>query len=102
VLFGEAEVGNDGSSVIKEDVGQFEIPVQVAPFCHLDESCYDILHDLEHFLLADSSPLLQEAAQIALIAELSDDEAVGSFPHHVVALKDIGMLDLSQSLDLAI
>lgn len=102
MLLCEAEVSNDGSPVTKEDIGEFKIPMQITSLSHLNETCYDILHNLEHFLLADPSPFLEEAAEIALVAVLSDDEAVGGFADHIIALQDIGMLNFSEGLDLAI
>lgn len=76
--------------------------MQVAAFRHLYESCYDIFHDFQNFLLGDPSFLLEEAAEIAFVAKLSDNVAMGSLADHVEALQDVGMLDLCQGLDLAI
>jgi hypothetical protein len=76
MLFCKAKVSNDGSTVIKENIGKFEIPMKIAPLSHLNETCYNIFHNFEQFLLTNSSFFLEKAAEIALITKLSDDIAM--------------------------
>lgn len=76
MLFCKAKVSNDGSTVIKEDIGKFEIPMKIAALSHLNEACYNIFHDFEQFLLANSSSFLEKAGEIALITKLSDNIAM--------------------------
>jgi hypothetical protein len=94
VLLGETEISYDGSAVAQEDIGQFEVTMQVATLGHLYESSNDVLHDLEDFLFADSSSLLEEATEISLVTVLCDDVAMRGLTHHIIALQDVGVLDL--------
>lgn len=94
VLLGEAEISDDGTAVAQEDIGQFEITMQVATLGHFYESSNDVLHDLEDFLFADSSSLFEEATEISLIAVLCDDVAMRGLAYYIKALQNVGVLDL--------
>jgi hypothetical protein len=102
VLLREAEVCDDGSAVVQEDVGQFEVAVQVAALCHLDEATDDVFEQFEGFLFGDPSAFLEEAAEVALVAVLRDDVAVGGLSDHIEALQDVGVFDLGECLYFAI
>lgn len=68
----------------------------------LDEPLHNIPHEAQHLPLAHPTLLLQQRAEIALVAELSDDIAMRSLSDDIEALEDIGMLQLGQGLDLAV
>ncbi len=71
-------------------------------FADLEEAVHDVTHEPQHFPLAHPAALLEEGAEVALVAELSDDIAVGGLTDDVEALEDIGMLQLGQGLDLTV
>jgi hypothetical protein len=68
----------------------------------LDEPLHNIPHEAHDLPLAHPTLLLQQRTEIALVAELSDDIAMRSLTDDIEALEDIGMLQLSQRLDLAV
>ena len=102
MLLGKAEVSQQGASAAHEDVGQFQIAVQEVPLSHLDKPADDVLGQLEHLGLSEFAALLEQPAEVALVAVLSDDVAVGGLAHHIVAPQDVGVFEAGQRLDLAI
>ena len=92
MLLGESEVGDDCSALAEEDVGQLEIPMEESSRGYLDKSADDALCKFHGFLFAESLLLLEKDAEVAPVAELGDDVAVGPFPNYIVALEDILML----------
>lgn len=102
MLLRESEIGDDGAAIAHEDIGQFEVTMQVATLGHFYEASNSVLHDLEDFLFADSPSLLEEAAEISLVTVLCDDVTVGGLTYYIIALQDIGVFDLGKCLDLAV
>lgn len=94
VLLRETEISDDGPAVAQENIGQFEVTMEIATLGHFDESSNDVLHDLEDFLFADSASLLEEATEISLITVLCDDVAMRGLTYHIIALQDVGVFDL--------
>ncbi len=69
---------------------------------HLEKALHDVLHEDCDFLLGDLAFLLEEGAEISLVAELGDDVAVGGIPDDIVALEDIRVFEFGESFNLAI
>ena len=92
MLLCESEVGDDCSALAEEYVGQFEIPMQESGRSYSDKPTHDALGEFHGFLFAESLLLLEKNAEVAPVAELGDDVAVGPLPHDIVALEDILML----------
>ena len=69
---------------------------------NLKETIDDVQHEGQDLCLAHPAFLLEDGAEIALIAKLSDDVAMGGFSDDIEALEDVGMFQLGQGLDLAI
>ena len=69
---------------------------------NFDETVNNVFHDRHDFGLWHFSTLLEERTEVALLAELCDDIAMRRLPDDFIALEDVGMFELSQSLDFAI
>lgn len=102
VFLGEPEVSDHGSPSAYEDVGQFQISVQVATLSNLNETTDDVFCQFEDFTFPQASFLLEKGREVALVAVLSDDEAVGGLPDHIVAPEHILMFEFGEGLDLTI
>lgn len=101
-LLCKAEICNFGDSVTHEDVGQLEISMEELIFSDFEKAIDNVSHDGQNFSLAHAAFLLEEGAEIALIAELSDDIAMRSLADDIEALEDIGVLQLGQCLNFAV
>jgi hypothetical protein len=76
--------------------------VQKLVLGHLEEALHNMPHEHCNLLLGDLALLLEERAEVALVAELSDDVAMRGVPDDVVALEDVGVLQLGERFNLAI
>lgn len=68
----------------------------------LHEPLHNIPHEAQDLALAHATLLLQQGAEIALVAELSDNIAMRGLADDIEALENVGMLQLGQGLDLAV
>jgi hypothetical protein len=71
-------------------------------FSDLKKSIDDVFHDVQNFSLSHASFLLEERAEVSLIAKLGDDIAMRGFPDDIEAFEDVGVLQLGECFDLAI
>jgi ureidoglycolate hydrolase len=71
-------------------------------FSQLDEPSHYVLDQLQHVPFAQTFTPLEQSAEVALVAELGNDEAVGLLLDHIVAGEDVVVFEFSQGLDLAI
>jgi hypothetical protein len=71
-------------------------------FCDINIPHEELPDDGERVLLCKLFPLLEEVFEISLVAELSDDVAVVGSAEDVVALEDVGVVQLLQRLDFAL
>lgn len=69
---------------------------------NLQEPLHDVAHEPHHLTLPHPSLLLEQGAEIALVAELSHDIAMRSLADDIEALENIGMPQLGEGLDLAV
>lgn len=76
--------------------------MQELVFSNFQIAANDIFRDCHHFVLWHFAALLQQRTQVALLAVLGDDIAVRRLSDDLVAAQDVGMLQLGESLDLAI
>ena len=102
MLFGKAKVSEERPAAVHEDIGKFQITVQKMLLRHLDEPGHDILRQLQYLSLSKLAPLLEQPTEVTLVAELSDDIAMGGLTHHIIAAQDVGMSEAGECLDLAI
>lgn len=102
MLLSKSEISNNGTTITHEDIGQFEVTMQIAALGHFNKAGNNVLHDLKDFLFSESPALLEEAAEVALIAVLGNNVAVGCLADDVVTLQDIGVFNLGERLDLTV
>jgi hypothetical protein len=93
MLFGKSKIGNYSLSVVHEDIRKFQVSMEESFLTHLDKAFNDILEDFEGFSLWNSSLFLDQVAQIALVAELGNNVAVGGLAHDVKAPQDISVVE---------
>lgn len=102
MLLREPEVRDHRPPPAQEDVGELQVAVQELLLRHLHEAPDDVLRQPQHFRLGQPALLLQEGAQVALVAVLRQDVAVRGLPDHLEALEDVGVLQTRQRLDFAL
>jgi len=76
--------------------------VQKLVLADLNIAAHDVLHEGQDLVFWHFAPLLEEGAEISLLAVLSDDVAMGGLPDHIEASEYIGVLEPGEGLDLAI
>ena len=102
MLFSKPEISQQRPSIAHEDIGQLEVAVEEVTLRHLDEPAHNVFGQLEDIALRHPALLLEGNTQIPLITVFSDDIAMRCFPDDIIATQNIGMLQTSQRLDLAI
>jgi hypothetical protein len=68
----------------------------------MDEAHEDLANDGQSFFFRQLFPLLEEVLEVALVAELSDDVAIVGSAEDIVALEDVGVVELLECVYLAL
>lgn len=69
---------------------------------NLKKPIHDIAHEGQNLRFTHPASFLEDGAQIALIAKLSNDVAMRGLSDDIEALENVGMLQLGQGLNLAV
>lgn len=69
---------------------------------NLKEAIYDIAHEVQDLRFTHPASFLEDGAEIAFIAKLSNDVAMRGLSDDIEALENVGMLQLGQGLNLAV
>jgi hypothetical protein len=91
MLLGKTEVRNHRPTLAQQNVRQLQVTMQVLTLRHLNKTPNDVLHQLQHFQFSDFPLFLEETAEIALVAVLSNDVTKGRLADHVHTPQNVGM-----------
>ena len=85
---------------MQEHIGDFQIPMHHFLIRQLQQPLHDILNDRTRLLLREVPLLAEGTLKIAPVTQLSYDVAIALGVEHLVALEDVGVVELFQDVDL--
>ena len=87
-------------AVIEKYVCYFKVSVHYAHFRQVKQSFENVLDESFSLFFSEKPLLLDEHVEIASVANLSDDEALSFIIEYLMALEDIGVVDLREDVHL--
>ena len=100
--FAEAEIGDFGDSIVPEDIGQFQIPVEDLIFVEVVETVDALAENLNGLLLGEEPSFLDVGIEITFVAKLEDEVVVIAGFLHIVQFDDVVAFAALEDFDLAL
>jgi len=98
----ETEVCNFGDSIVAENIGQLQVPMQDLVIEEMVEPIDDFAKNLDGFFLCEVFSFLDVGIEVAIVAVLEHKVVIVGGLLHVVELDDVVALAALKHLDLAL
>ena len=96
----KTEVSNFGSTVVQEDIGNFQVPVDDIFFSQIEESLKDILDYGLRLELVKVALFAKAGLEVTFVAELSYDVAVSVAGEDLETFEHVRMVEFLQDVNL--